>query len=115
MSGKIEINQVSFGFKSLLSTYTLIANKRRGSTGSIFRQGTHARCLNDEPLPYHADKANQDDLNNVFRYIHENPVESHLVRSPADWEYSSYRDYAGLRNGTLVNKKVAFDFGFGSI
>ncbi len=24
-----------------------------------------------------------------------------------DWEYSSFRDYLGLRNGTLTNKELA--------
>lgn len=29
----------------------------------------------------------------VTRYIHRNPVEAGLVRSPADWPWSSYRAY----------------------
>ncbi len=27
-----------------------------------------------------------------------------------DWEFSSFKDYTGKRNGTLCNKKMAFDF-----
>lgn len=111
MSGRLEINEISFGIKMLLSTYTLIVNKRRGRTGSLFRQRTHARCLNHDLLPTTIHKKAQDDLTNVFRYIHENPVEANIVKSPADWTFSSYRDHAGLRNGTLINKSVALEFG----
>jgi putative transposase len=113
MAGKWEINEVCFGIKMLLSTYTLITNKVRGRTGSLFRQGTHARCLKHDPYSVNLDKMAKNDLTNVFRYIHENPVEANLVKNPADWPYSSYRDYAGIRNGTLVNKKLALEFGLG--
>ena len=114
-SGKMKINPVSFGIRILLSSYTRMKNKRQGCTGSIFRQGTHARCLNSESEPSFVDKVKQDDLSNVFRYIHQNPVKAKLAETPADWPYSSYREYAGIRNGTLVNKKIAFEFGFASI
>ena len=30
-----------------------------------------------------------------------------LVTSMKDWEYSSYPDFAGLRNGTLCNLELA--------
>ena len=46
-----------------------------------------------------------------FNYIHQNPVSANLVKNPQDWEFSSYRDYAGLRNGTLINRKLADEFG----
>ncbi len=42
-----------------------------------------------------------------FNYIHQNPVRAGLVKTEIEWEFSSAQDYAGLRNGTLVNKKVA--------
>jgi putative transposase len=41
-----------------------------------------------------------------FHYIHQNPVVAGLVNKPEDWEFSSYRDYIGKRNGTLMNKKL---------
>ena len=42
-----------------------------------------------------------------FYYIHQNPLRAGLVTDIADWHYSSYRDYAGLRNGTLMDKNIA--------
>jgi len=35
-------------------------------------------------------------------YIHRNPIEADLAKSAEGWEFSSYRDYVGLREGTLV-------------
>jgi len=34
-------------------------------------------------------------------------VDANLVKNLQDWEFSSYLDYAGKRNGSLVNKKLA--------
>ena len=42
-----------------------------------------------------------------FNYIHKNPVEANLVKQETDWEFSSAKDYAGIWNGNLVNKKRA--------
>jgi hypothetical protein len=39
----------------------------------------------------------------LSRYVHLNPVHAGLVETPEAWEYSSYREYIGLRQGTLVH------------
>lgn len=39
----------------------------------------------------------------AFWYIHQNPLAAGLVKQMADWHYSSFRDFAGLRNGTLCD------------
>jgi putative transposase len=36
-------------------------------------------------------------------YVHQNPKLSDLVDKIEDWEFSSFPDYIGKRNGTLVN------------
>ncbi len=46
-----------------------------------------------------------------FNYIYNNPVKAKLVQHPEDWEFSSYRDYFGLRNGKLINKDRASVYG----
>lgn len=46
-----------------------------------------------------------------FNYIHTNPVKASLVKLETKWEYSSAIEYAGLRNGSLVNKSLATEFG----
>jgi putative transposase len=42
-----------------------------------------------------------------FNYIHHNPVRAELVKTPEEWEFSSAREYAGIRSGTLVNMELA--------
>lgn len=32
-----------------------------------------------------------------------------LVKKMEEWDYSSFKDYAGLRNGTLCSKALAFE------
>jgi len=31
-----------------------------------------------------------------------------LVGAMEDWEFSSFRDFSGMRNGTLIDKELAF-------
>ncbi|MDA3778747.1 MAG: hypothetical protein PF487_00705, partial [Bacteroidales bacterium] len=45
-----------------------------------------------------------------FNYIHQNPVKAGLVKNAVDWEFSSAVDYAGLRDGKLVNKPLAKEY-----
>jgi len=40
------------------------------------------------------------------RYIHLNPVFAGLVEHPEDWEFSSYPDYAGTREGRLPRPEI---------
>jgi putative transposase len=42
-------------------------------------------------------------------YIHQNPLIDGLVHRIEDWEFSSFLDFIGFRNGTLVNKELAFE------
>ena len=37
----------------------------------------------------------------LSRFIHLNPVKAGLVSYPKDWEFSSYLEYVGLRQGRL--------------
>ena len=42
-----------------------------------------------------------------FNYIHQNAYLAKLANKMEDWEMCSFKDYAGLRNGTLCNKELA--------
>lgn len=46
-----------------------------------------------------------------FDYIHNNPTKAKLVKQNNDWESSPARDYANLRNGNLINKSIAIEYG----
>jgi len=45
---------------------------------------------------------------NCFHYLHRNPLNANLVKELSQWHYSSYLDYAELRNGSLCDKKLFF-------
>ncbi len=101
----------------LLRSYTRAINVQEKRTGSLFRAHTQGktgwidqfitvdryrkgtfdfRAFPDDEYGYHC-----------FNYIHDNPSEAGLCANATDWPYSSARDFAGLRNGTLCNQELA--------
>ena len=85
------------------TSYTKAINKEQGRVGALFQgryQGKHV----DKNLY----------LLHLSRYIHLNPVDAGLVSRPSEWEYSSYRDYIGMRNDTLPKPNVVIGQ-FGSV
>lgn len=93
-----ERNVLSEAIRNLLSSYTQAINKQNGTTGSLFQQNTKSKSI--------VTGSNQYDLL-CFHYIHQNPMKAMLVKKMEDWHYSSFRDYNGLRKGTLCNKELA--------
>jgi len=91
-------NVLSEGIRHLLSSYTQAINKQNSSTGSLFQQNTKAK-------PIIKGSKNYDQI--CLHYIHQNPLKTKLVRKMEEWEYSSFQDYCGKRNGTLCNKELA--------
>jgi hypothetical protein len=88
-----------------LSGYARVYNKLYNKSGSLFRQKTKVKCLSD--VPSGSAYSLQDYYFNCFHYIHQNPLRAGLVKRLEDWEFSSFKDYAGVRNGTLCNKELA--------
>lgn len=87
-----------------LSSYTQAINIEQSKTGNLFQKKTKAKCLTDHDYQTAADY-----LNTCIYYIHTNPYTANIVASPFDWSFSSLKDYAGLRNGTLCNKELLFE------
>ena len=96
---KQEISQFSENLRILLSQYSQAINKQQNLSGSLFRQNTKSKCL-------HQFNSNKYAVS-CFHYIHRNPVEAGIVSSIFDWNYSSFNDHAGLRNGNLCNINLA--------
>jgi len=107
----------------MLRSYTNAIHNQEGRTGALFQEETKAIILTDNIsyIPSYFTSAfgtiitayQDDDMSyaeRCFHYIHQNPVSSHMVKKAEDWEFSSYRDYAGLRNGKLVNKEKGMEF-----
>jgi putative transposase len=76
-------------------SYTKAMNKRYDRVGALFQGAFQAK---------HVDENNY--LVHLSRYIHLNPVMAGLVERPEDWEFSSYREYIGLRAGTLPKPEI---------
>lgn len=86
---------VSKGMMRLGVSYTKAVNKRYDRVGSLV-QG-----------PFRAKHVESDDcLMHLSRYIHLNPVMAGLVEWAQDWTFSSYREYVGLRHGTLPKPDI---------
>jgi putative transposase len=113
--------QTSFGV--MLASYTRAINKQNGWTGSLFRSKTKAICLTTidsvAPAWYQSQGVTVINIkdpikeypNICFNYINFNPVKDGLVKNPDDWEFCSYPDVSGFRNGTLINKERIKEFG----
>jgi len=106
----------------LLRSYTRAINKQENFTGKLFREKTKAECLNCPNGVTHnffiekgvtsinIQNSEKQYPQVCFNYIHQNPVEATLVSAETDYEFSSAKDYAGIRKGTLINKKTAFEY-----
>ena len=100
---------------TVLSSFTQAINRQKGRRGSLFAHKTKAKMLNEA---YYSSSGSSRSTGNdqidyataCFLYIHQNPVIAGLASKLEDWEFSSFRDYARLRNGKLVKKDLAFEF-----
>jgi len=79
-------------------SYTKAINKRFDRVGALF-QGQ----FKGKPIEHYSH------LLNLCLYIHANPVKDGLVFLPEDWEFSNYREWMSLREGTLVNREFIND------
>jgi hypothetical protein len=70
-------------------------NKRFDRVGSLFQGAFQAKHVGENEYLVH-----------LSRYIHLNPVMAGLVKRAEDWEFSSYREYIGLREGTLPKPEI---------
>jgi len=102
----------------MLRSYTRAINFQEDRTGSLFKSHTKAECitkLQGITPSFFGSQINvripEKEYPKVcFNYIHQNPVNAKLVKRPEEWEFSSYRDYYGFRNGKLINRARAAEF-----
>ncbi|MCB0037983.1 MAG: transposase, partial [Anaerolineales bacterium] len=80
------------------TSYVKAVNRYKKRIGPLF-QGRYKAKLVDSGQYLHT----------LTRYIHLNPVCARLVDDPADWPYSSYLDYVGLRNGQLPKPDIILE------
>ena len=105
--GGIVIDPITNSIRKLLSGYARIFNNNTGRSGSLFRQKTKAKCLSDIKANISNLSCTQDYYINCFHYIHQNPLRAKLVTHLEDWNFSSFKDYAGFRDGSICKKELA--------
>jgi putative transposase len=88
-------DQLSRQMQRLLISCTKAINERYDCVGPLFQGQFQA---------VHVETSRH--LTHLSRYIHLNPVTAGLIARPGDWEYSSYREYVGLRPGSLPRPDV---------
>lgn len=71
-------------------SYSKAINAQQRRVGPLFQGPFQAILVDTDEYLLH-----------LSRYIHLNPVHAGLAARAEDWEFSSYRDYLGLREGTL--------------
>jgi len=96
-SGGIIMPAITNGFRLLQSSYAKGINVQQNKSGNLFQQKTKAKLVSGE----------EDYSLTAFFYVHQNPLEAGMVNNLENWAYSSFRDYAGLRSGTLCNRERA--------
>ncbi len=86
----LKTDDLSNLLQPMLVSYSKSINRRYARVGPLF-QG-----------PFSAVHVDRDEyLWHLSRYIHLNPVAAGLVSCAQDWEFSSYREFIGLRNCTM--------------
>ena len=102
----------------ILTSYTRAINLQEKRTGSLFKPHTKAECLTKfqgiTPT-FFGSQINvripeKEYPQACFNYIHQNPVKAKLVERPEDWEFSSFPDYCGKRNGKLIKRERAEEY-----
>ena len=102
----------------MLRSYTRAINKQQNFNGSLFKAHTKAECINCPKgitpsfikSKINIENPEKQYPQTCFNYIHQNPVKAKLVTKEVDYEFSSSRDYANLRDGKLINKDIAFEY-----
>lgn len=92
-------DKISEVMQKFLLSYTKAVNLRYNRYGSLFQGRFKAILIDSDRYLLH-----------LSRYIHLNPVQAKLVIHAQDWEFSSYREYIGLRKGTLPNTEKILSY-----
>ena len=82
---------------ALHTSYSMYFNKKYNKVGHMFQNRFKQKEISKDEY-----------FSKVTSYIHFNPVKDGLVDRIEDYQWSSYPDYIGTREGTLCDKNVIF-------
>lgn len=77
-----ELDALSSFMANVLAKYAKFYNFKHERIGYVFQDRFHSECITDENY-----------LWNCFRYIHQNPVKAHKVKTSLRYKYCSMREY----------------------
>src|SRR5262249_17318822 len=80
----------------IASRYARTVQKRLATTGHLFQRRYHAILVDTDAY-----------LLELIRYIHLNPVRAGMVRSAADYDWSSHHAYSAMRNDAWITTDLA--------
>jgi putative transposase len=120
--GEYKLRTLNDSIAIMLRSYTRAINKQESRTGALFQQGTKSTWLNEHELSQAYFQTAYGTIGNIsipeieypcvcFNYIHQNPVKNGLVKTPGEWEFSSYRDYYCARDESFVKRESAVKLG----
>jgi REP element-mobilizing transposase RayT len=90
---------IQSGLQPFFGAYVKAVNHDQNRVGPLFQGRFQAKLINDDAQ-----------LLDCVRYIHRNPVEAGLVRSPVEWNYSSYQSFLLPTKSTFVDTSYVMQF-----
>ena len=87
---QLRADNLSSHLQAFALSYTKAINKQHERVGGLFQGPFKAIHIDTDQYLIH-----------LSRYIHLNPVLAGLTEKAQDWEFSSYREFIGLRRGSL--------------
>ncbi len=85
-------NGISEFIRDLINAYTRGTNHRYNKKGFLFEGKTKSKII-----------AEQEYFLWLCKYILNNPVSSGLVMNPEEWEYSSTKEYFGMKQSDITD------------
>ena len=92
------ISEVSSAMMRLSVSYTKAINYRFDRVGPLFQGAFQSKHIDTSTY-----------LWQIIGYIHLNPVEAGLVKSPENWLYSSWKAYQGIKAPSLLPTRPVID------
>ncbi len=84
--------------QKLALSYTVPFNRIYNRTGHLFQGPYRLKSVDDTRYLVH-----------LSRYIHLNPVAAKLVNKSEDWNFSSMREYVGMRSSIYIDPRIVLD------
>ena len=75
----------------------------------MFQQKTKAKLLTNHQINPNGATIYTSYIVTCMHYIHQNAWKAGLVKKMEAWNYSSFPDYIGNRNGKICNKELLFN------